>query len=60
MYIHIDVYLCVWYCVGTEHVKDKNIARDEELSDSEDEGEGRRNENIPHEPKRPHVSEDGK
>lgn len=58
-WLHLFFHVCVWFVSGTEHVKDKHIARDEELSDSEDEGEGRRNENVHHEPKRPQVSEDG-
>ena len=43
----------------TEQQRDKRIAREDEFSDSEDEGEGgRRNEQLYHEPKKPKIGDD--
>ena len=45
---------------SSEHVQDKLIARDEELSDSEDEGDGRRNESNAQDNNRPSEDENNK
>lgn len=50
---------CCQYVSASEHVQDKHIARDDELSDSEDEGDGRQNETSHPSAKRVRVSEDG-
>ena len=45
----MPIIVCQFPCVSpAEHVQDKMIARDEDLSDSEDEGDGRRNESVGH------------
>ena len=42
----------------TEHQQDKRISRDDEYSDSEDEGDGRRNEHTYRDIKRPRLLEE--
>ena len=55
--------VCQFPCVSSppaEHVQDKMIARDEDLSDSEDEGDGRRNESVGHhDNKRMRLADEG-
>ena len=61
IYYMYTVHVCI-FCTSNSHsesVQDKLISRDEELSDSEDEGDDRRNENIAQETKRPRLNEEG-
>ena len=57
----MPIIACQFPCVPpAEHVQDKMIAREEDLSDSEDEGDGRRNESVGHhDNKRLRLAEEG-